>query len=272
MKNPIGIIQGRLSPPVPGLLQAFPWDTWELEFERARDMGFDCLEWVFEAKEYERNPLWTKPGIKRIQELQKEYRVAIDSVCGDYFMIHPLFRGTSANLSRSISVLKRLIEQAGQIGVKTILIPVLENAAIHHRSELEQLAESVGKCLPLAQACDIRLGLEAELPGEEYGQLVNFLNSSRVCVYYDTGNNAALGHNLGQDLRFLGPVIGGVHLKDRKRGGISVMLGTGDTDFPAVFAALRGIAYRGPLILQPAFGADFMGDAHRNLDFVHACL
>ena len=270
--NPIGIMQGRLSPPMPGRLQAFPRGTWQQEFERARAIGFDCLEWVFEADEYEQNPLWRESGVKKILELQTRHQVAVKTVCADYFMIHPLFRGLAAERSRSVAVLQRLIEQASRIGTKVILIPVLEEAEIQSRSELEQLAESVGECLPLARAGNLRLGLEAELPGEEYLQLIDFLHSPQVCVYYDTGNNAARAHDLGQDIRLLGSRIGGMHLKDRKRGGGSVMLGTGDADFGAVLEALRAVAYRGPLILQPAFGADFLGDARRNLDFIRAFL
>ena len=60
--NPIGIMQGRLSPQATGHLQAFPWKTWELEFERARAIGFDCLEWLFEADSFEKNPIWTRDG------------------------------------------------------------------------------------------------------------------------------------------------------------------------------------------------------------------
>ena len=45
--NDIGIVLGRLSPPVAGRLQAFPWASWAEEFGLARACGFATLEWVF---------------------------------------------------------------------------------------------------------------------------------------------------------------------------------------------------------------------------------
>src|SRR5262249_18789721 len=91
MTNPIGIVQGRLSPPVPGRLQAFPSRTWREEFGRARTCGFSSLEWVFEADNYEQNPIWTQEGVVAIRRQIDETGVRVDSICADYFMTHPLF-------------------------------------------------------------------------------------------------------------------------------------------------------------------------------------
>ncbi|MFH1857765.1 MAG: sugar phosphate isomerase/epimerase, partial [Candidatus Omnitrophota bacterium] len=59
MKPLIGIIQGRLSPPVKGRIQAFPKDTWEKEFSLSQICGFDAIEWIFECEAYQKNPIWT---------------------------------------------------------------------------------------------------------------------------------------------------------------------------------------------------------------------
>jgi hexulose-6-phosphate isomerase len=47
-----------------------------------------------------------------------------------------------------------------------------------------------------------------------------------------------------------GKRITDVHIKDRMRGGGSVVLGTGDTDFDTFFALLGEVGYDGPLIMQ----------------------
>ena len=44
----IGIMQGRLSPPIKGRIQAFPSQTWQKEFYLARDCGFSHIEWVLD--------------------------------------------------------------------------------------------------------------------------------------------------------------------------------------------------------------------------------
>lgn len=264
----IGIMQGRLSPPVPERLQSFPWASWEQEFERARALGFDCMEWLFEAKGYESNPLWTDDGVWRIRELAETQGVAIRSICGDYFMPHPFFRVSAAERDASVEVLKRLIRQAGQLGANVILVPVLEVSEIRSKDEADILVDALKECLPLAHACEVRLGLETELLADRYAALVARFDDPFVGAYYDVGNAAALGHDLTVDVLALGRAVCGVHVKDRPRGGSTVRLGQGDADFAACFAALATVAYRGPLILQTAFGDDYLDIAQTHLQFV----
>ena len=45
--NSIGIMQGRLSPPLNGMIQSFPKDTWRDEFNIASEVGFDAIEIIF---------------------------------------------------------------------------------------------------------------------------------------------------------------------------------------------------------------------------------
>jgi L-ribulose-5-phosphate 3-epimerase len=65
-----------------------------------------------------------------------------------------------------------------------------------------------------------------------------------------------------------------VHIKDRVRGGSTVPLGTGDTDFKALFGCLEAVAYRGDFVLQVARGepGDEVPWARRNREFVIAQL
>lgn len=48
--NPIGIIQGRLSPPTEGGIQSFPVETWKHEFLLATQAGLNCIEWVYQGE------------------------------------------------------------------------------------------------------------------------------------------------------------------------------------------------------------------------------
>ena len=64
-------------------------------------------------------------------------------------------------------------------------------------------------------------------------------------VNYDSGNSSSLGYHPRDEFAAYGCRVGSVHIKDRVRGGGTVPLGTGNADFPALFAALKKIAYRG---------------------------
>jgi hexulose-6-phosphate isomerase len=65
-----------------------------------------------------------------------------------------------------------------------------------------------------------------------------------------------------------------VHIKDRIRNRGTAALGTGDTDFPALFGALSETGYPGDFILQVARGAAGreVDLARRNRAFVEAQL
>jgi hexulose-6-phosphate isomerase len=165
-------------------------------------------------------------------------------------------------------VLNRLILNSSMIGIQAILVPVLEISEIRTPEEQTLLLESLKGPLELAAENGIHLGLEMELPAEQYLALVEAADHPSLGVYYDTGNNAAQGHDIAADAKILGPHLVGVHVKDRKVGGPSVLLGQGDADFDGFFAATQAAGYTGPIILQTAFGADTLGIARSHLRFV----
>ena len=88
--NPVGIMQGRLLPPMDGRVQGFPVANWRLEFQRARQAGLYCIEWIFEEAGQEINPLASDAGIAEIKRLSKENSVQVLSVCADYYMTQRL--------------------------------------------------------------------------------------------------------------------------------------------------------------------------------------
>jgi hexulose-6-phosphate isomerase len=266
--NEIGITQGRLSPPVPGRLQAFPWSSWEEEFSRARGCGFDIVEWLFEAERYEQNPICTATGLAKIRRQIAATGVQLRSVCASYFMTYPFFRVSEQERARSISVLNDLIRRAAALDVRTILLPVLEASEIRTGLEKVQLLDALSEPLSLAATHGIRLGLETELPASEYRDLVERGNHPALGVYYDAGNAAARGYDIAADLFTLSPFLCGVHIKDRKRGGPNVSLGQGDADFVGFFRVLAEVGYTGPLVLETASGEDYLSIASGHLKFV----
>jgi hexulose-6-phosphate isomerase len=268
----IGIMQGRLSSPVPGRPQAFPHASWEAEFQRARVCGFDTIEWLFEAERYEQNPLWEDAGLEKIRQQVRSTGVQVCSVCAHYFMLHPFFRVSEQERKQSIAVLCRLICQAAALGIDTILLPVLETTEIRTEAEAAQLLDSLQEPLALAKEHDIRLGLETELPASQYRDLIEAANSPQLGVYYDTGNATAKGYDIVADIRLLKPLLCGIHIKDRKRGGGSTFLGQGDTPFAAFFETLAEIGYTGRLVLETPTGEDAVSIGKTHREFIRSLL
>ena len=187
-------------------------------------------------------------------------------------MEKPFYRRDGYSLEENIEVLKELIKKAGEIGAKTILLPVLENAEIRCQEEEDILTEAVYKVLPTLEEQGIRIGFETELPIEKYLGLVSKFHSEYVGAYYDAGNCAACGHDMLQDMKVLGRHVISVHVKDRLNAGKSVFLGTGDTNFKEGIPYLIKNGYTGNFVLQTYFEDDYIGAAAEGLQYIRGII
>jgi L-ribulose-5-phosphate 3-epimerase len=267
----VGVIQGRLSPRPAHRIQAFPRATWQREFESAKNIGFDCIEWIFEAEGAADNPVSSSAGRHRIIQVIADSGVAVSSICGDYFMVRKLAGGEAGERKQNVELLKRVIDWAAELGARRILLPLLETAAVDTPELADHVVESLTSAARTAESCGIVLGLEMEIPGPEYVALVRRVAHPCVRVYYDTGNSTAQGIDIGQDVQHVLPELEAVHVKDRKTHGGTQPLGSGDTNFRGFFQALAKRGFAGDFVLQHYFAGDPLGDAAKSLTFVKAC-
>jgi L-ribulose-5-phosphate 3-epimerase len=264
----IGVMQGRLSPRPPGKLQEFPWRSYRDEFAKAAKLGLHSIEWIFEAPRFEENPLWTETGREEIRALVEATGVRVQSVCADYFMVHRLAGESPRRVAENCDVLRDLIVAASAVGADRILIPLLETSAVDSLELEREVVLSLRGVVDVAERYDVTLGLEMEIPGPDYARVVRSVGSRRVRAYYDTGNSAAQGFDIADDIVPLLPLLHAVHVKDRLRGGGSRPLGTGDANFQGFFTALLRAGFRGDFVLQHYFDAEPEVEAERSLSFV----
>lgn len=267
---PIGVMQGRLSPPVGGRLQAFPVDAWREEFPRAREAGLSCIEWIYEAETDGLNPLRSDAGIGEIRRLADQSGVRVWSICADYFLVERLVLPGGAVGDAAVQQLRWLIGRAAALGMRYIVLPFLDSSSLQSPQEIAAMRELLRVASSAAAQARIELHLETDLPALEVAAVLHDLSHPWVRANFDTGNSAALGHDPAQELTVLGPWIGSVHIKDRLRDGPSVPLGTGAADFAACFRFLRAAGFRGSFILQTARdgGLNEIELAIRNRQFV----
>jgi L-ribulose-5-phosphate 3-epimerase len=252
----IGVMQGRLLPPVDGRLQAFPGTDWEKEFALAKECGLDAIEMIYDVDEIELNPLHSDAGLERIKELKKRNHIKVISVCADYFIKKGFIRVSKREREENIKALEGLTIRCQKISVKYVVIPLVDQSEVKLPQELEQVRDSLVKAIERTKGCSIIYALEMSLPAEEIAIFVEEINSDRIKVNYDTGNSTFLGYDLYEEIVRLGPHIVDVHIKDRKVGGGSCIIGQGDTDFDRAFEALARTGF-GPLfILQAQRGGD----------------
>jgi hexulose-6-phosphate isomerase len=258
----IGIMQGRLSPAVNGRIQAFPAENWCLEFERAKALKLDDIEWILESP-LETNPLWTESGLTEIRSAMKNSGVRVDFICADYFMESPFVRMSPEKLAHNRSVLMKTIDAAAILGLKGIEIPCVDASAIHSRAEEDELASAIEPCLDHAAEKRIKIGLETSLPPDRFQALLKRIEHPALKANYDTGNSASLGYNPAEEVDAYGKWINNVHIKDRILGGSTVPLGTGHAGIPRFLKLLKLSGYSGGFVLQAARGVDDVATARR---------
>jgi len=266
----LGIMEGRLVPPEDGRFQCFPRDQWESEFAHAAKVPFDYIEWVYDLYGHAVNPLGNPAGIERLKNLIVSNGVCIRSVCADYFMDRPLLRCGGKELDERMQELARILRNGTAVGVNRVVIPFVDASAIRSNGDIVVVQDALNAAMPFAEETGIEIHLETSLGPIDFAKLLDSIPHPKLRVNYDSGNSASLGYSPANEFAAYGDRIGSVHIKDRVSNGGTVPLGTGNTDFTALFSCLEKIDYRGDFTLQVARGTpgDEVAWARQNLAFV----
>ena len=251
----IGIMQGRLVPPVDCKIQCFPRENWAEEFPLAAQARLDCIEWIYDEYGADCNPIASDKGIDSMLELADAHGVRVVSLCADYFMDWPLVRVHGAELEERLAVLSWLMERCRRLGVERIVLPFVDASRIDTDGELDHVVAALGRTLQQAEETGLEIHIEASLSPDRFAELLDRLPSALLKVNYDSGNSSSLSYDPRVEFSAYGERVGSVHIKDRLKGGGTVPLGTGDADLPAVFDCLRHLGYTRDIIMQVARGA-----------------
>ncbi len=243
-------MQGRLSKSYNNQIQSFPIISWKEEFEIAKTCGFDVIEWIFD--EGKPNLILSSNGILEIDSLCKNNNISINSICADYFMVKKLFSESEQNLEKNFKILKELIENANELNVSCVEIPLIDSSSLKTEKNKNEFIKNLEKILPVLEKNNITIGLETDLDPINFKKLLEKINHPNIMINYDSGNSTSLGYNIYDELTILKKWIKNVHVKDRKFQGGTVSLGTGDTNFEQFFSGLFEIGYTGDLIIQGA--------------------
>ena len=249
-------MQGRLCDRIDGKIQAFPWRDWELEFPRAQELDFNLMEWTLDQDMLYSNPLMTVDGQARIRELIALHGVRVLSLTGDCFMQAPFYKAHGSIRAALLKDLHAILYSSKQVGIRYVLIPLVDNGSLHTVKQETVLLESILPMRKWLVDADMKIIFESDFPAARLAAFINRLPQDAFGINYDIGNSAALGYSPIDEIFSYGPRIENVHVKDRKLHGTTVPLGKGNADFLAAFRALRKADYTGNLILQTARAED----------------
>ena len=268
----IAIMQGRLVPPSEGRIQCFPRERWRDEFALAAAAGLAAIEWIYDLHGADVNPIAADDGLAKIRALSAQSGVLVRSLCADYFMDEPLLRADQRKIEERTETLVWLLGRCAILGASRVVLPFVDASRIDSDAELDHVVTVLERVLPVLEATGVELHLETSLSSSRFADLLARLPHAMLKVNYDSGNSASLGYNPTDEFAAYGTRVGSVHIKDRVNGGGTVPLGSGDTDFGALFDCLGEIGYEGDFVLQVARGTtgDEVAWARRNREYVLA--
>ena len=244
-------MQGRLSPVINGIIQAFPEDNWQNELSIAQTEGFRIIEWTLDHFNLSNNPFMTKEGQQEIQDLQRKFRIDIPSLTGDCFMQKPFWKASKNERKNLENEFTDILKASNKLGVKYIVIPLVDNGSVENTSQKSYLLDYLTTWVEYLVKNQMFVIFESDLNPH---LLSKFIEEFSPCfgVNYDIGNSASLGFDPTEEIKSYGARIKNIHVKDRKLNGTSISLGDGDADFKKVFESLKKINYSGNYILQTA--------------------
>lgn len=243
----LGIMSGRLSESF-HKIQEFPFLSWKREFLKAEKCGFDTIEWIFDNNP---NPIMNDEGLKEIKKRSHETGIKVISLIGDFFMDKMLFNVSKYELEKNIKILQKLIIQCHKLDIEILELPFVDSSSLKTEKDQNSIVENLEKMIELAYQNNVKITFETDLHPIEFKRFLEKFDRN-IGANYDTGNSAALGYDVKQEIDILKPWLTNIHIKDRILNGETVPLGQGNTDFERFFSVISNINYNGQLIIQGA--------------------
>lgn len=219
---------------------------WTEKLQCARACGYDYLEISIDESDDKLARLeWTTEERRTLLRLTEQIGLPIRSMCLSGHRKYPLGASDPQTQARSMEIMRKAIELADDLGVRTIQLAGYD---VYYEDSTEQTRQDFAKNLRLATdmaaQAGVLLGFETmETPfmntTEKSMAYVRKINSPYLGVYPDAGNltNAALtyGTTVADDLETGRGHLIALHLKETVPGKFrEIPFLTGHVDFPGV--------------------------------------
>jgi len=237
--------------------------TAEIEaVEKAARIGFEGVEVTFGGVD-EDGRLRLASEARQNRYLAEFEKHGIQAAGTHLFVLHDnLLKDPEDPLARKW--VEQAIPATRNLETEVILLPFFGDGALETTDEMNYVADLMSELGVEAENYGVILGLENSLSAEDNMRILERANSPAVQVYYDVGNSHYFGHDIYEEIRWLGSEhICQFHLKDNPH-----YMGEGEIDFPEIFRAITEIGYEEWVILETTSPTgNREADLRRNLEF-----
>ncbi len=249
-------MQGRLFPKYLDQLQVFPINTWQEEFDMAKNIGFEHIELLWDSKKEIKSATGLAEFVIDKSKLPP-LSMCVDSI-SKYILLEDI-------LSEILDVIDTFKSNTPPI----LVIPLLGKAEIKTVNRLKELIIKLNnnELINLIKKYKIKLALELDMPAKSIIEALKVDNHECIGICIDSGNLWYYSSNPINDIYLLSAKIIHVHIKDKDKKGNNVLLGKGMVNFTKFFNVLKNINYSGIVTLETKYFIDPLNEAKKNLQF-----
>ena len=256
----LAMVQGRLSSEVAGKFQYFPIHNWRSEFFKAKELGFDSLEWIISDFS---NPIFDEISQDEIINLVKNSNLEISSISLDLLMPKTLDFFSDKEIRMIFDNINKI---AKKVNLSRVSIPIEETCGIRDPQTFEKVQNRLINILNFYSFDEYSIAIETDMTPNAISNFLNHKDLSKVGVLLDIGNAAAYGYKLDDYFSQIGKKILSLHIKDRLSGiGPSIRLGNGSAEFNYLAKNIHKLTNLKDITLQ-----SFKTNENYLADIIHA--
>jgi len=232
----LGLMQGRLLPPVNNHIQEFPKNNWKIEFAKLKSLTLDHIEWILTSKSI-------KEGALNLNI--KCFSSKISSICCDHLITDNIFNPVFFHQQ-----VGRACDFALRNNIKNVTIPLLDSAELNHKTK-KYFFDTIEKSLFKFKNLNFLFEVDCD---SDLALKLSQLNKN-FFLTFDTGNITSSKRDVDDWLSKNFIKIKNVHLKDRTIDPVeTVEPFTGDVKFDKIFEILAKNKYNNLFTIQTARG------------------
>ncbi len=238
-----------------GIITPSEW-SYQETLQNAKDAGYEAFELTFREDRDTGLETMTDQKIADMVKMAQDMEIELTSAVGSSDPRPDIMTCDEARRRESIDEIKHILEVVARFDIHTwLLVPGRVSEQCHYDDAYYNARDALLELAPFAEDIGVTIAVEYVwnrflLSPMEFDRFLGEIGSSRVGLYFDTGNMVIQSYP-EQWVKIVGKGVKKVHVKDFQRDGYEWKpLLEGDVNFPEVMAELRRIGYDDALISE----------------------